>query len=343
MKKLHLLIIKSFIGPLILTFFIAEFVLIMQFLFLFIEDLVGKGLEFYVIMKFLFYSSANLVKMALPLAVLLASIMTFGNMGENYELSAIKSAGVSLQRVMVPLMVLSLILGIGLFFFTNRVLPEVNLRMRALYYDISNKQPELLIKQGVFSDGIDDFSIKISRKNDANNMMYDFMIYDHKEKRGNAKVTLADSGTIELTHDMKRMVITLYDGKSYEEAKEGGGGEKVRPEHHTFFDKEIISLALSDTAFVETPIGRFGDDHLTKDLTELVHSRDSLQTQLFGKKKKFIEGLKSGKYFKYDNKDHEKHELRLIHRDDIINLDSLFESSNESEQRITLKFCFGDS
>jgi lipopolysaccharide export system permease protein len=116
MKKLHLLIIKSFIGPLILTFFIAEFVLIMQFLFLFIEDLVGKGLEFYVIMKFLFYSSANLVKMALPLAVLLASIMTFGNMGENYELSAIKSAGVSLQRVMVPLMVLSLILGIGLFF-----------------------------------------------------------------------------------------------------------------------------------------------------------------------------------------------------------------------------------
>ncbi len=274
--------------------------------------------------------------MALPLAVLLASIMTFGNMGENYELSAIKSAGVSLQRVMVPLMILSLILSVGLFYFSNSVLPEVNLRMRALYYDISNKQPELLIKQGVFSDGIDDFRIKISKKNDANNMMYDFMIYDHKEKRGNAKVTLADSGTIELTQDMKRMVITLYDGKSYEEAKEQEDGKTFRPEHHTFFDKEIISLALSDTAFIETPIGSFGSDYLTKNVTELEHSRDSLKAQLIVTKQKFVDGLYSGRYFKYENKRLEKQANRHDSVDEVVNVDSLFENSNKAVQLVIL-------
>ena len=333
MKKLHWLTIKSFIGPLILTFFIAEFVLIMQFLFLYIEDLVGKGLEFSIILEFLLYSSANLVKMALPLSVLLASIMTFGNLGENYELSAMKSAGVSLQRVMLPLMILSVLLGVGLFFFLNNVLPDVNLKMRALYYDISNKQPEMLIKEGVFSDGVDDFRIKVQRKNNDNNMMYGFMVYDHKEKRGNPKVTLADSGTIELTIDMKRLVITLYNGKAYEEAEEKGD-KKIRPEHHTFFDKEIISLPLSDTAFIKTPIHLFSDDYLTKNTTQLQRAEDSLSAEIQTSKQRFIEKLLDERLFK--TKNNVKKQTSSAPGAVTIISDSLFNTIKTGQQSVVL-------
>jgi lipopolysaccharide export system permease protein len=333
MKKLHLLTIKSFIGPLILTFFIAEFVLIMQFLFLYIEDLVGKGLEFSVVLKFLLYSSANLVKMALPLSILLASIMTFGNLGENYELSAIKSAGVSLQRVMLPLVAFCLILGAFLFYFSNNVLPGVNLRMRALYYDISNKQPEMLIKEGVFNDGVSDFRIKVESKSNKNNMMYGFMVYDHKEKRGNPKVTLADSGTIELTTDMKFLVITLHHGKTYEEVKEPEN-KKVRPEHHTFFSKQIVSLPLTDTSFIETPIHLFGNDYHTKNIAQLLRAEDSIKASISVSRNKFIKRLNQ-RHLKYENK--KKKQLEIANKSHITNLDSFFIASKSVDQTAILK------
>jgi len=340
MKKLHLLIIKSFIGPLILTFFIAEFVLIMQFLWLYISDLVGKGLELSVVLEFLLYSSANLVKMALPLAILLASIMTFGSLGENYELSAMKSAGISLPRIMTPMIIVSIVLGVGLFFFSNNVIPPLNLKMQALYYDISNKQPQMLIKTGVFNEGIPDFRIKVISKNPNNNMMYDFMIYDHREKRGNPKVTLADSGTIELTPSMKFLVITLYGGKTYEEIPENKSMEKTRPEHHTYFSKQIFNLELADTTFGGTPPELFKHSYQSKNVAELEYSSDSLSAGLYLKKKRFKDELKYNRYFKYKRKIEKNdslpakksdvHELLESYKLKVVtNLDSLFNESSE--------------
>jgi lipopolysaccharide export system permease protein len=152
----------------------------MHFLWLYIEDLVGKGLEWSIIGELLLYASAGLVKMALPLAILLSSIMTFGNFGENFELSAMKSAGISLQRIMMPLIIFSVLLSVGSFFWSNNIIPYTNLKTGSLLYDVANQRPELSIKPGVFNKDIEGYSIKIKSKNPNTPMMYDFMIYDHR-------------------------------------------------------------------------------------------------------------------------------------------------------------------
>ena len=155
MKRIHILVIKSYLGPFVLTFLVVVFLLLMQFLWKYIDDLVGKGLEFKILAELLLYTSASLVPMALPLATMLASIMTFGDLGENNELIAMKSAGISLQRIFMPLVIISILVSIGAFFFANNVLPYTNLKMRSLLYDVQRQRPELNIKPGIFYNGIE--------------------------------------------------------------------------------------------------------------------------------------------------------------------------------------------
>src|SRR6185369_10555699 len=140
-KRIHLLLLKSFLGPFVITFFVVLFILLMQFLWKYIDDLVGKGLDWTIIAKLLFYVSETLVPMALPLAILLSSIMTFGNLGENYELVALKSSGLSLQRIMLPLTILAIFISVMAFYFSNNVLPNVNLKMFQLLYDVRESKP----------------------------------------------------------------------------------------------------------------------------------------------------------------------------------------------------------
>ena len=183
MKKVYTLILKSYIGPLVVTFFISLFILLMQFLWKWIEDFVGKGLEWYVIAEVLVYASSSLVPMALPLAVLLASVMTFGNMGEHYELTALKASGISLQKSMRPIAVLTIFISIGAFFFSNNALPYTNLKMATKLYDVTRQKPEVNIKQGIFNNDIEGYSIKVGRKSKTSNMLYDlneelaYMVY----------------------------------------------------------------------------------------------------------------------------------------------------------------------
>ena len=153
--------LKSFIGPFVATFFISMFVLIMQFLWRMIDDLVGKGLDFAVIAELLFYVAITLVPMALPLAVLLSSIMTFGSLGENYELIALKSAGISLYRIMKPLIFLIVFLTVMAFVFSNNILPVANLKMYTLIGDIRRQKPEMSFKEGIFTNELEGYSIKI--------------------------------------------------------------------------------------------------------------------------------------------------------------------------------------
>ena len=189
-KRLHILLLKSFAGPFALTFLIVIFIMVMQFLFKYINELVGKGLEFPIVSEFVLYLTASMVPMALPLAILMAALMTFGNLGEFYELTAMKSSGISLVRIMMPLIILVVFMSIGAFAFSNYVLPVANLKMRSLLYDIQRKRPAFNIVEGIFYNGIEGYSMRIDRKDPNTNMMYGIRIYDHTERKGNNIVTV---------------------------------------------------------------------------------------------------------------------------------------------------------
>jgi len=212
-------LVRSFLGPLFLTIFIVLFVLVLQFLWVYIDELVGKGLGLKVILEFLFWGTCTVIPMALPLATLLASIMTMGNLGEFNELLAMKAAGISLQRIMRPLIILSFLVSVVAFFSANNLMPLAYKNIFALRDDISRTKEEIRIPTGIFYNGIDNYSLRVEHRDKATDMLYDVMVYNHSSRRGNSSVTLADSGSIRLTEDKKNILFTLFSGETYEEAK----------------------------------------------------------------------------------------------------------------------------
>ena len=216
-KKLDWLVVKSFIGPFVLTFWIAQFVLVMQFLWKYIDDLVGKGLETVVLIELIIYASASLVPLALPLAVLLASIMTYGSFGEHFELTAVRSAGVSLLRFMRPLIFTVFLISVFALYFSNNIMPVSNLKFRSLLYDISHQKPSVALKPGIFYSGINGFFIKVESKDDETNTLNDITVYDHTSGQGNDHVITAAKG--QMTQDEEAMALTLKleNGKQYRE------------------------------------------------------------------------------------------------------------------------------
>ncbi len=300
MKKLHLFVIKTYAGPLISTFFVVVFILLMQFLWKYIDDLIGKGLEFAVIAELLLYTSASLVPLALPLAILLSSLMTFGSMGENFELTALKSAGISLQRIMSPLIVLTIVMSIGAFYFSNNVLPYTNLKMRSLLYDVQQQRPEMQIREGIFYNGIDDYSIKISGRNYRTNMMYDIKIYDHSLGRGNLKVTVADSGFMRITEDKGYLVTTLYHGYNYEEMEERARQTKQRtfPHRRDNFDEQVLIIELSGFDLQRTDEEAFRHNSQMMNLTQLDSTMDSLSLILTERVDEHTENMVKSAFFK---------------------------------------------
>lgn len=195
------------------------FLLLMLFLFKYIDDLIGKGFEWYVILKLLFYAAATNVAMALPLAILLSSIMTFGNLGENYELVAIKSAGISLQKAMAPLFILITFLGIGAFFFSDYMLPVANLKMGSLLYDVREQKASFLIKEGIFNNSIPGYSIRVEKKEKDGQILKDIVIYDQSKGQGNTNILMAKQGEMFKTEDGNFLILRLKDGVRYEESQ----------------------------------------------------------------------------------------------------------------------------
>jgi len=250
MKRLHQFIIKSFLGPFFMTFFICVFILLMQFLWKYIDELVGKGLDWAIVTELLLYASCGLVPLAFPLAMLLASIMTFGNMGENYELVAMKASGISLFRIMRPLLIVTVLMTGIAFYFSNNILPKTNLKFYSLLYSVKSQKPEMVIKEGVFSNDMEGYSIKVDRKGRDNNMLYGLMIYNHASGEGNTNVTVADSGKMEITEiaeNRKYMSVTLYNGYSYREEREPRTGRNRRyPFQREAFKKEVINIGMSE-------------------------------------------------------------------------------------------------
>ena len=257
MKKLDKLVIKSFIGPLILTFCIAQFVLVMQFLWKYIDDLVGKGLNTWVLIQLLAYASARLVPLALPLAVLLASIMTYGSFGEHFELTAAKAAGISLLRFMRPLMWTVTGISIFAFFFSNNLLPMANLKFSALLYDIRHQKPTLALKPNIFYSGIDGFFIKAAEKDDKTNSLFNITVYDHTSGKGDDHVITASKGKMLQDEDAMALTLLLEDGKQYREMdpKEPGTANSYQMVSTSFaswekrFDLSQFKLSRTDESF----------------------------------------------------------------------------------------------
>lgn len=215
-KKLDILIVRSFIGPFIATFFITLFVLILQFFWLWIDDFVGKGVDLSIFAQLLVYLSATLVPLALPLAILLSSIMTFGNLGETFELVAIKSAGIGLLRFMRPLFILAVLLSGLAFLFNNNVIPVANLKMRRLHTDIVNKKPAFDLKEGIFYTTIPGYAIKVGKKEKDDSTLTSIIIYE-TSNASQDNVIVAEKGIMKVTPDQQFLVFTLKNGWRYED------------------------------------------------------------------------------------------------------------------------------
>ena len=334
MKRLHLFMLKSFIGPFVATFFISMFVLIMQFLWRYIDDLVGKGLEWGVIIQLIFYVSMTLVPMGLPLAVLLASIMTFGSLGENYELTALKAAGISLYRIMQPLIVLIVVLTIAAFFFSNDVLPYANLKTQTLFYDIQKKKPELSLKEGVFVNDIDTYSIKVNRIDKENGMMYGVLIYNHSAANRNYEVTIADSGIMETSPKGNYMEVELYNGATYTDEGAKTRNSKNFPFQRIHFSKQSFAIPLADNELKRSDEDMFKDSYRMKNIRQLEKDVDSLTTSLQRDKKREAKRLLDNNYV--------RQRVRMMKRDSLLwrenagvelHLDSLYATMDAEEQK----------
>ncbi len=276
MKRLHLYIIKSFIGPFFVTLLISLFVLLMQFLWVYLDELVGKGLDFGIILEFIVYTMAMLMTNAWPLAMLLASIMTFGDLGENNELLAMKAAGISLYRIMRPVIILSIIMTIGSFYFYNNVIPVSYKKLIALMSSIRQLRPEIIVKEGIFSNDIDNYSIKVGRKSANGDMLYDFMIYDHTEDKGNTTVTVADSGTMKITKDKKYMILNLYSGETHAEMQPRDRQKLTFPSRTDKFEKQSIFTDLRGMELERKDESVFRNSNRALNNSQIVYFVDSL-------------------------------------------------------------------
>lgn len=297
MKKLHKLLLKAYAGPFVLTFCITIFILVMQFLWMYIDELVGKGLEWYIILELITYAAANLVPLALPIAILLASIMTFGNLGENNELVAIKSAGISLQKAMLPIFIVVVFTGYGAFYFANSVWPVANLKFATLLYDIRQKKPAIDIKPGMFYKGIDGYVIRIGGKSDDGIMLYDLSIYDHTKRMGATTVIKAEKGKMKMSDDERYLVLTLYNGHSYEEVKDEKNN-KIKNDNNSYFplfrnsfNEEIIRFDLQGFSLERTKDELFKDNYKMLNLSQLSSSADTIQAKINTRKKEHIKTM----------------------------------------------------
>lgn len=295
MKKIYLLVLKAFVRPFIVTFFIVMFVLLMRFLFVYIDDLIGKGFEAIVILKLLWYTSAANVAMALPLAILLSSIMTFGSLSENYELVAIKSAGISLQRAMMPLVIVVSMLSVGAFLFSDYILPVANLKVGSLLYDVRNQKAAFLIDEGIFNNSISGYSIRARKKDVDGQTLYDVMIYEHNTITDNDNVLLAKEGKMFRSANKQYLVLKLKDGVRYEEAGGNGSNGMFNPRQRLTrfrFKETEQKFDLSEFKLQRTDENLFKSNDIMLNLKQLRYYRDSVQLMVDNNLKSVYNELK---------------------------------------------------
>ena len=274
-KKLDIFILKSFSLLFAGTFFICLFIFMMQFLWRYVDELVGKGLEVGVLAQFFFYSALTLVPLSLPLAVLLAALITFGNFGERFELLAMKAAGISLLKIMRPLIVFITLVSCVSFFFQNVVGPRAQTKLWTLLFSMKQKSPEVDIPEGVFYDEIDGYNLYVKHKNRDTGMLYDVLIYNFEKGFDNAQIIKADSGRLEMTADKQHLYLHLYSGEQFENLKDQSVSRKNVPYRREVF-REKHAIIEFDSEFNMADEGFMSNSEKSKDMWTLQSDVDSM-------------------------------------------------------------------
>ncbi len=282
-KKLDIFIAKQFGLLFVGTFFICQFVLMMQFLWRYIDELIGKGLSMEVLAQFFWYMSLMLVPQALPLAILLSALITFGNLGESSELTAIKAAGISLMQAFRSLIVITLLISGVSFYFQNVVGPNANMQFAQLLMSMKQKSPELEIPEGVFYDGIPNCNLYVQKKNVETGKLYGVMIYRMTDSYEDAAIILADSGMLQSTAEKKHLVLTLYSGEWFENMKSGDvtGSASVPYRRETFASKKIVldfdnDFNLADASSISGNAKAKSLSQISRGIDSLSHQYDSI-------------------------------------------------------------------
>ncbi len=298
-KKIDIYLLRNFLGLFFATFFIAIFILLMQFMWLHVNDLVGKGIGIGVLAEFFIYATASVIPLALPLAILLSSLISFGNLAEKFELTAMKAAGISLFRIMRPLALAVMILSIGAFFFSNNVLPKSQMKLWALIFSLRQKSPELEIPVGEFYDEISGFHIYVRDKTSKGELL-NLMIYDYSDGFENAKVMVADTGRLTTSADKMYLILDLHQGESFEnlnqkQQRATGTTKNIPYRRETFTHKRILIDFSTDFNRYDESI--LEDQHVSKNVAQLVQSIDSVNDVSYQRSKEQSDKLIYDHYF----------------------------------------------
>ncbi|MCM1034480.1 MAG: LptF/LptG family permease [Bacteroides sp.] len=330
--------LKNFLGLFLMTFMICIFILLMQFLWMHVKDLVGKGVGISVLAEFFIYATVSVVPLALPLAILLASLMTFGNMGEKFELTAMKSAGVSLFRIMRPLTISIAFICVGAFFFSNYILPVSQVKLWTLIFSLRQKSPELEIPTGEFYDGISGYNIYVRHKNTKSGLLCDLMIYDYSGGFQNAKVMVADSGRIYFTDDNKYLLLQLYHGESFENLNQQQSGanakNRVPYRRESFTQKQM--LIDFDTEFNRYDESVLRDQHVSKNVVELIQSIDSVNIIASSKAREQSNEMVSTKFFGRERMENRQLTPITNQERNLYNIDSIYNNLSVSAKERAL-------
>jgi lipopolysaccharide export system permease protein len=270
----------------------------MQFLWKYIDDLIGKGLDAFQVSELIMYSIARFIPLALPIAVLISSVMVIGKLGEDYELAALQSSGISLLKIMKPIFLIVIVISSFSYIFSNYIMPIANFKGGSLLYDIKKKKPALNIKEGIFYNDIDGYSIKIETKSDNGNTLNNILIYDHTNNSGNKKVIIAESGNMNITNDERYMELNLFNGISYIEIEEIKKSKK-NPHRKISFDKELIRFDLASFNIKNSELLYKGHYAMLNN-QQLLNSIDSLKNKVIIKEKLIYSRLEKNYHYKQD-------------------------------------------
>ena len=338
-KRIDSYLLRTFLGLFAATFFIVIFILLMQFMWMHVKDLVGKGIGIGVLAEFFVYAAASVVPLALPLAILLSSLIAFGNLAERFELTAMKAAGISLFRIMRPLVFAAMLLSVGAFFFSNNVLPRSQMKLWALIFSLRQKSPELQIPVGEFYDEINGYHIYVRDKTPQGELLH-LMMYDYSDGFENAQVLLADTGRLSASADKRYLVLSLTNGESFanldkNQQRATGTTKSIPYRRETFTHKQVLIDFSTDFNRYDESI--LEDQHVSKNVAQLVESIDSVQQVSLERSREQSDRLMNERYFGREDRSEAVQLPALGKRDNRrVNLDSLWSQLSVPRQQQVL-------
>ena len=336
-KRLDIFLLKAFLPIFVMTFGICLFIVLMNFLWKYVDEMVGKGLEMSVLIEVFVYAALNFVPMSLPIAILLASLMTFGNLGEQFELLAIKASGISLLRTMKPLAVFLCAVAIGSFYFQDHVIPYSQVKFWTLLYSMREKSPELDIPKGTFFNGIPNFNLYVKDK-DKTGLLKDVKIYDYSGGFANLQVTVADSGRLKMASDKLHLILTLYNGELFSNLDQSDSRtsptQPVPYRKESFRTKEL--LIKYDANFNRQSESVWNDRHISKNLVQLRQSIDSMTVAIDAIKDQNSKQIYAASYKRvFSDQNNTKIAPKPANADSIVirhNVDEIFRKKSKTDQ-----------